>query len=142
MLSPAQLDALMLEVHQAIEDSARIATGSLTPEGRPPHLAYPPNGGLSDEESVALSGLAENPHVVSGLRKVIADAIATPFFRFLNLLDGTGDPLHLKDDDWPGFELVEAENGQQMLHDYFFESYWAWRERRPDPGWRLDNYEG
>ena len=29
-----------------------------------------------------------------------------------------------------------------MSHDQFFESYWEWRERRPDPGWKLDTYEG
>jgi hypothetical protein len=28
------------------------------------------------------------------------------------------------------------------LHDGFYESYWAWRRRRPNPGWRLDTYDG
>jgi hypothetical protein len=142
VLSPAQLDALFIEVHRAIEDSARYATNPLVPDGKLPRLTYPPNGGLSDEEREALAGLASRPEVVSGLRKLIADAIASPMFTFLNLLDGTGDPLHLTADDWPGFELIETETGEQMLHEHFFESYWAWRARRPDPGWRLDNYDG
>jgi hypothetical protein len=25
-----------------------------------------------------------------------------------------------------------------MLHDDLLETYWTWREERPDPGWRLD----
>ena len=141
MLSPAQMDALMLDVHRGIEDAARHATNALVADAKVPRLSYPPNGGLSDQERVALTGLADTPVTVSGLRKLIADAIAGSFFTFFNLLDGTGDPMHLHGDDWPGFELVEAENGGQMLHEYFFETYWAWRDRRPDPGWRLDNLE-
>jgi hypothetical protein len=142
VLSPAQLDALFLEVHRGIEDSARHVTNSLAPAGRLPQLAYPPNPGLSAEEQAALAGLASTPEAASGLRKVIADAIASSFFTFLNLLDGTADPMHLKDDHWPGFELVESEASEQMLHDHFFESYWLWRARRPDPGWTLDTYDG
>ena len=141
MLSPAQMDALMLDVHRGIEDAARLAANALVRDAKIPPLSYPPNGGLSDQEREALTALADTPEIVSGLRKLIADAIAASFFSFFNLLDGTGDLMHLREDDWPGFELVEAEDGGQMLHEYFFESYWAWCELRPDPGWRLDNLE-
>ena len=140
MLSPAQRDALFLEVHRTIEEAARDAVDALAPAGEPPVLSYPPSAGLSSEERAALAGLAATPETASGLRKLIADAIATTFFRFFNLLDGTGDPTYLDDGVWPPFELVESESGE-VLHDHFFESYWAWRERRPDPGWRLDTYE-
>jgi hypothetical protein len=66
VLSPAQLDALFLEVHRAIEDSARYATNPLVPDGTLPQLTYPPNGGLSDEERAALAGLASRPEIVPG----------------------------------------------------------------------------
>jgi hypothetical protein len=28
-----------------------------------------------------------------------------------------------------------------LSHDALYESYWAWRRRRPNPGWRLDTCE-
>jgi hypothetical protein len=57
---------LFLEVHRAIEDSARYATNPLVPDRTLPQLTYPPNGGLSDEERAALAGLASRPEIVSG----------------------------------------------------------------------------
>lgn len=54
MLSPAQLDALMLdEVHQAIEDSARTTTNSLTQGGRSPHLTYSRAGSARGSRATA-----------------------------------------------------------------------------------------
>jgi hypothetical protein len=46
------------------------------------------------------------------------------------------------DGHWPPFQIspyLEGEKEDVFLHDDFFESYWLWRKRRPDPGWKLDN---
>jgi hypothetical protein len=62
-------------------------------------------------------------------------------FSLFNVLDGTGDPATA--DDWPPFEVAPVDEDSdlaQMLHDAFFESYWTWRERRPDHGWTLDTW--
>ena len=136
MLEPDQLHALMMEVHREIEDHARLAVNALTPSGRLGEMDYPPNGGMTNDERAALSGLASGPAIQSGLRKVVAASLGSFVFRLFNVIDGTGDPLNFPG-DWGSFELVEAE-GKQMLHEHFFETYWDWRMARPDPGWRLD----
>jgi hypothetical protein len=136
VLTPDQLQALMIEVHREIEGHARLTVNTLMPTGRLGAMDYPPNGGLTDEERTALSGLASDPAIVSGLRKVIAASTGSFVFRLLNLVDGTADPLNFSG-DWGCVELVEGE-GDQMLHEHFFETYWDWRVVRPDPGWRLD----
>ena len=107
-------------------------------------LSYPPNAGLSPAEQAALESLDVMPDLESALRKVIADASSAPLFRLFALLDGVGDPEEY-DDLWSGLVLRkpgEDEEQSEMLHDQFFESYWEWRNRRPDPGWNLDTYEG
>ncbi len=56
-------------------------------------------------------------------------------FHLLSIADGIVDP--------PDIEQVSADDetaAEIMLHDGFYESYWTWRRRRPDPGWRLDTY--
>ena len=139
MLTDAQMTALMLHVHATIEDHARYAANALAPSGRLSRPSYPPNGGYTEAEVAALDGLASTPDRVSGLRKLVAEAIASTVFSLFNVIDGTGDPL--TSTDWLGFELVELDDDADvvpMLHDEFFETYWAWRERRPDPGWTLD----
>ena len=50
---------------------------------------------------------------VAAYRKIVADAMAGPIHRLLCL-----------------------------IHDVFYDTYWLWRDRRPDPGWALDTFEG
>ena len=142
MLTQRDKESLFIEVHRAIEaaatrTAAALRTGAL-------ELTYPPNAGLSPAEQAALESLHITPDSESALRKVVADAASAPLFQLFALLDGVGDPGGY-DDVWLGLVLSkpgEDEEGGEMLHDEFFDSYWWWRERRPDPGWKLDVYEG
>lgn len=127
--------ALFNELHRSVERSAAVAVEQLMTGV--PDLAYPPNHGFSPDEQTALASIPKTAEMWSALRKLIASTAATPIFDLLCLLDGVTDaeqPEDVQDADAMATEL--------MLHDGFYESYWAWRRRRPDPGWRLDTYEG
>jgi len=127
--------ALFHELHRTIEESASVTAEQLIRGSC--DLTYPPNCGLSADETVALQSLPGTPALDSALRKVIADAAAYPMFHLLSLVDGVADPPSIGDlggDDQTAKDL--------LLHDGFYESYWAWRRRRPDPGWQLDTYTG
>ena len=133
MLEEIDLHALFHEMHRTIEETATVAAKNLMRGAS--DLTYPPNCGLSDEENSALQSLNKTSVMESALRKVIADAAAYPIFHLLSIADGVADPP----------DIDEATEGDQtavetMLHDGFYESYWAWRRRRPDPGWRLDTH--
>lgn len=123
---------LLLEMHRAIEESATAVARHLMEFKS--EISYPPNGGLLPDELAAIESLPRSPTLESALRKLIAEAAAYPVFHILSLADGVIDPLEL---DESGIQRSNCE----MLHDEFYESYWAWRKRRPDPGWRLDCYE-
>jgi hypothetical protein len=142
MISQREKDALFIEIHRAIEDAATRTAAAL--RAGTMDLSYPPNAGLSAAERAALESLSVTPDLETALRKVIADASSVPLFRLFTLLDGVGDPEGYGD-LWLGLVLSrpgEDEEPGEMLHDEFFESYWEWRKRRPDPGWKLDAYEG
>jgi hypothetical protein len=139
VLSDAQLEALMVEVHKEIEDAAAKAVSALA--GGTPDLFYPPNSGFSAEEQEALAALPEpNAALAGALRKVIADAAAKPLFGLFAMLDGVADPEGI--DDWPVWQLTPTDEDNENFHDEWLDRYWTWRERRPDPGWRLDTYGG
>lgn len=142
MLADAKREALLVEVHRAIEEAATQAAEAIAGVTPVPDTAYPPNGGLSKAEASLITAGARGAEAVGAIRKIIADAAAVPLFRLFALIDGVGDP-----DEWNGnwlpLELCEApeDADQPMLHDELFESYWAWVERRGDRGWRLDSAE-
>ena len=46
-------------------------------------------------------------------------------------MDGVADPEVVDIDEWLGVSLRAPEDGQEMLHDRFYESYWTYRERSP-----------
>ena len=140
MLTEKQRDALLLELHRAIEESADDAAQSLRPGGEPRQPYYPPNGGLTDAEHNALAGLLATEDAVSGIRKVVANAAAGPLWTLFSLIDATADPTDYEE-FWPPFELVESEDGER-LEAPWLDAYWLWREKRPDPGWKLDTYGG
>jgi len=140
-MNEKQRAALLIELHREIEASADSLASTLAAKRSPSEPTYPPNGGLTGPEEAALASLALTEHGMSAVRKLAADAIATTVFGFLNLLDGTADPVAYGD-FWPGFEIEERgeedESTEMFLHDAFYECYWAWREKRTDPGWKLD----
>jgi hypothetical protein len=139
VLSDAQFEALMVQVHKEIEDAAVQAVSALS--GGKPDLFYPPNAGFTAEEQEALAALpAPSPALAGALRKVIADAAAKPLFGLFVMLDGVSEPEGV--DDWPVWELTPSREDNENFHDEWLDAYWTWRERRPDPGWRLDEWAG
>ncbi len=133
LLEEIDRHALFHEMHRTIEETATVTASNLMRGAY--DLTYPPNCGLLPDEAVALQSLMKSPAMESALRKVLADAAAYPMFHLLSIADGVADP--------PDIESVSADDqtaAEMMLHDGFYESYWAWRRRRPDPGWRLDTY--
>ena len=135
MLEEIDRHVLFCELHRSIEESASLAAGNLSRGFC--DLTYPPNCGLSADEVAALQALPKIAALESALRKVIADAAAYPLFHLLSLADGVADPPSIAD-----VSKDEHATNDLMLHDGFYESYWGWRRRRPDPGWRLDTFDG
>jgi hypothetical protein len=145
MLPEEMRDALLIEIHRSVEESATQTAGDLVGSGKIT-LSYPPNNGLTAEEAAALKALPAIPQLESAFRKVIADAAFYPMFNLMSLIDGVADPVGF-DGDWAGVRLKPMAEGEDeddessMLHDDIYESYWTWREQRPNPGWRLDTLE-
>ena len=135
MLEDIDRHALFNELHCSIERTATSAVKELM--SGVPDLIYPPNHGLLQDEESALASIAKGPAMERALRKLIASAAATPIFDLLCLADGVSDVPALGD-----IKATDLTATELMLHDGFYESYWAWRRRRPDPGWRLDTYKG
>jgi hypothetical protein len=135
MLEDITRHALFHEIHRSIEESATATVANLM-AGRT-ELKYPPNCGFTAAEFAALKSIPRTRAMESALRKILADAAAHPMFHLFCLADGVVDP--------PPMTRIQKEDRSAVelpLHDGFFESYWAWRRRRPDPGWRLDTYKG
>ena len=137
-LSETNQHTLMIAINQAVEEYATACANDLI-KGRTVELIYPPNGGLTAEETTALLSLRGNEVMQTALRKVLADCAAGVVFDLLNLIDGTTDPKH---GEWSGVRLVDApatdDERRDLLHDEFFAEYWAWREIKPDQSWHLD----
>lgn len=133
MLDNIDRHALFHEIHRAIEESATATVRQLMSGS--PELSYPPNHGLSPDEIAALGSIKNTPEMQHALRKLIADAAAHPIFHLFSLAEGVVDPPTLED-----VQDRERTAAEIMLHDGFYDSYWAWRRRRPDVGWRLDTY--
>jgi hypothetical protein len=139
MLKHEQKQALLVECHKAIEESASHAVDRL--EGKDDELTYPPNWGLSAAERDALNSILINPSLKSALRKVIANASSYPLFHFFELLDGVANPAGCGE-PWLGCTLeTKADDDADFLHDDYYDAYWDWRKQRPDPGWKLDTWE-
>ena len=142
MLDDKQREALFVTVHREVEAAATKAAEVIAGQMARPDLAYPPNGGLTPAEGDALAAVSLGPEAQAAVRKVVADAAAAPLFAFLSLLDGVADPDRF-DGSWGPFHIApatDAEYESLMLHDVLFDTYWLWRDRRPNPGWALDTY--
>lgn len=142
MLTPQERIAFFNEIHKGIEHIAAKTAREL--RAGIIELAYPPNAGLSESEQTEITSFPINDDLESALRKIVANAASAPLFDLFCLLDGVADP-EAYEGEWVGFELMKPSDDEEqaeMLHDAFFETYWGWRDRRPDRGWKLDVYEG
>jgi len=125
MINEAERNALLVEIHEAIEESAlSVATKMQKVE-----LSYPPGVELTPEESAALSSLQLSDEARSGLNKLIADACAYPLFHLFCLMDGVADIEEAGPDTWGGLSFVHKSGADEpMLHDEFYESYWLYKK--------------
>lgn len=124
------IEALFWEIHAEIEDAARAVLSGIGSNHAPVRLAYPPNEELTAEELDSLRSLQLNSAQRSGLRKLVADAASRPSFRAFCLIDGVGDPEQYPIGEWLGLRICKAEEDdpqEEMLHDAFFETWWAWK---------------
>jgi hypothetical protein len=135
MMGRVTLNALLAEIHRSIEESAAAALQSIGDHNTAPRVSYPPNAELTPAESEALQGLRLSVAARSGLLKLVKDATAYPFFHFFSLLDGVVDPPQVFNGErvfgeaWYGLSLApKGEQHEEMLHDEFYESYWAYKK--------------
>lgn len=122
--------AVFAETHKAIEEAAKSAVDALTSRDGP-QLVYPPGATLSPGERVHLKEIVIPPEAKEVLEKVIADACSHPIFHMMSLLDGVAEPYVIEIPEWVGGRLA-GDEGELMLHDEFFESYWDYHERKKD----------
>ena len=135
----------MLFLQQKIEENAEYIADELDKGNNTDFLTYPPNGGLTEKESLSLEKLKSDPNLKSALRKILADNSAGVLFELLNVIDGTADPDE-KLGKWTEISFVDktedlAENAD-MLHDALYSKYWDWRKIRPNKDWKLDTHDG
>ena len=117
------LDALFLELHEAVEEAASGVVFKMAEA----ELAYPPGIELTKEEAAALSEIKLSDAARSGLKKLVTDTATIPLFRLFTLVDGVGDLTGF--DGWYGTSLTpKGEEDEPMLHDKLFESYWQYTE--------------
>lgn len=134
MIPKETLTALLVEIHQSIEESSRSVLESIGDPGATPEVHYPPNGELTVAEQEALRSLHLSEFARSGLAKLVKDAAASSFFRFFTLVDGVADPPMFLNGErvfenvWLGVSLVPKIKGEDMLHDEFYESFWAYKK--------------
>jgi hypothetical protein len=147
MLTEIQRRALLLDMHRSIEEVSTKVASQLVSSTRPT-LVYPPNAGLNSAEAQAVGQLKAIPGLESALRKIIASAASEPLYHLVCILDGIGDPSNFEG-PWLGARIEpvsdvsdEAQEDVEPLRYDFYDFYWEWRKRRPDPGWRLDEWNG
>lgn len=139
-LSENNKKSLLVSVHQLIEENASHTINELELKKTEQLINYPSNGGLTESEKLELEQLEFNQTLKSALRKVFASNTADTFFAFLNIIDGTIDPT-VEFGEWEEVMLVDFNEENEidtMLHDDFYGTYWDWKEKRTDPGWKLD----
>ncbi len=124
------LNGLFTALHAAIDQAAvSVSETLLNPEAEIV-VTYPPGGTLTAEEISALKQMTLSPAARSALEKLIKDACASPIFELLCLTDGVADVITSNDEPWLGLSLEPRKSeDQQMLHDFFYESYWLFHNR-------------
>jgi hypothetical protein len=139
-LSEENKMSLLVSIHKLIEINSDYSADSIENNTLDQLINYPPNGGQTESEKLELSKLEGNTLLKSALRIVMASNVSDVFFGFLNILDGTSDPL-IEYEKWSEVMLIdfsEQKEVDSMLHDDFFGTYWDWKEKRGNPGWKLD----
>ena len=124
-----EIEALLLEAHKAIEETARHAVGEIVL--RQYKISYPPDENLTIGEQKALAELGAEPDLINALRKVFLDAAAYPVFHLFSVMDGVTDPQRY-DGFWPGIQIGHRneDDNESFLHDEFYASYERWRNQR------------
>jgi hypothetical protein len=121
--------ALFHELHRSIEEAARDCVARIL-SAEDSSLTYPPGGELTEADRAALRKLTVPPDARAALEKLAADACSHPVFHLFAVMDGVADP-ETDVGEWPGVTLETKREGEDdMLHDEFFESYWAYEEGR------------
>ena len=142
-LSEHNRNTFLINLHKLIEEAAHNTATDIL-HARIKQLEYPPNGGLTEAEAIAVQKLQGDETLRDALRKLIASNSAGVLFNVLNILDGTGNP-DPGTGDWSEVKLVDCaeddEGDDEMLHDGFFETYWEWKKRRRS-NWKLDIVDG
>src|SRR6266540_6397140 len=82
-LSESNRNIFLVELNKAIEDAAEDDSKNILQQDFDSLAVYPPNGGFTDEEKVALRSIASVPNAESALRKVLANASASVIFNML-----------------------------------------------------------
>ncbi|WP_282050324.1 hypothetical protein [Maribacter aquivivus] len=139
-LSENNKKTLLVSIHKLIEENASYTVNDLEHKRTNQLINYPSNGGLTELEKSELEKMELNSTLKSALRKVFASNTADVIFSFLNIIDGTSDPT-VEFGEWKEVMLVDFNDGNEMdsmLHDDFYETYWDWKEKRINPGWKLD----
>jgi hypothetical protein len=140
MLSDAERTALLVHVHRELEEAATRLASGVAQAGSAPTLVYPPNHGYSGEEQPALEEVSLSGAAEAAVRKATASAIAEVLYGLFAVIDGVADPLP-ELEGWGVYAIGPADDNDD-LHNKFFATYWEWRARRPDVGWKLDMHEG
>jgi len=143
-LSTENKSTFLIQLHKSIEDFANNNANHIF-QGRLNQLiTYPPNGGLTKEESDSLEQLKGKEGLKSALRKIFASTTADVFFDIFNIIDGTADPDPGLG-EWTEVMLVDKPENLgdevEFLHDEFYATYWDWKEKRQNTNWKLDTLE-
>ena len=145
-LSNTNAKILLVEANRIIEKYADSDATKIVEKKDFNFMCYPPNCGFSDAEKIELGKLDNNEALKSAWRKLFANNSATVLFHLFNIIDETGDPQG-ENSAWTGVKMIDLEPNKDLepaedfLHDMFFDTYWDWREKRGEKGWKLDTYE-
>lgn len=126
---------LMLYLHNCISESVNWTFDSVDNGKIKDMISYPPNIELNNEELSILKETFADEKVRNAMRKVMVNSAMYPIFDLFNFIDGTGD---IPNADYEVLELVQCnyedidnfEDRCEFLHDYFFETYWDWKEKK------------
>jgi len=140
-LSSENKTTLLVNLHKSIEEAANTTANNIFHARYKQLINYPPNGGLTEKEIIAIENLKGNEDIKSALRKLFASTTSDVLFDFFNIIDGTSDP-DPGTGKWSEVMIVDKPEDQdedvEFLHDEFYESYGKWKEKRVNSNWSLD----
>jgi hypothetical protein len=141
MLSEENKRTLLIQLHKSIEETANNTANLIYNGSFSQLINYPPNGGLTQEELLALEQLKSQGTLKTALRKVFASTTSDVFFELFNIIDGTSDPDSGLG-EWSEVMIVDKpedfDEDIEFFHDDFYGSYWDWKLIRKNVNWTLD----